>query len=282
MTEAKQNKNYEKLTASLQKEAINMENVKSRKAEEMAGAASDLADTTAAYDDTQDQMKADIKFFDVTKDACDTKHEEWTLRTKMRNQEIEGIEKTLALLTSDDARDLFADSIKPGHGAASFLQIDEAQSQAVYAQAYSMLKADAMKFKSLRLASLAVRVRTTKAGHFDAVMKAIDEMVVTLNEEGAADRDKKNQCNEEYQKIARTVSDLDWQIKNNNAKIDKLTSMIEAVNKERQETIDQINETNDYMKKITADRKAENEAFVAAKQDDEDAIKLLNSAKAAF
>jgi len=35
-----------------------------------------------------------------------------------------------------------------------------------------MLKAQATKSKSLRLGMLAVRVRTAKAGHFDAVMKA--------------------------------------------------------------------------------------------------------------
>merc|ERR1719235_2249912 len=178
-----------------------MNTVKGRKEDEKASAESDLADATSTYDDTQDQMKADIKFFDQTKDACDTKHQEWTLRDKLRQQELEGVEKALALLTSDKARDLFAKSIKPGVEAASFLQIDEAHAQAVYAKAYGMLRDKAVKSKSLRLAALAVRVRTTKAGHFDAVIKAIDDMVSTLKDEGEADRDKRNQCNDEYQKI---------------------------------------------------------------------------------
>jgi len=104
-------------------------------------------------------------------------------------------------------------------------------------------------------------------------------MVVTLNKEGADDRAKKNQCNDEYQDIAKTVADLDWKIKNNEAKVDKLESLIQLRTKERQETIDQLNDTNDYIKKITKDRKQENEDFLKAKSDDEAAIVLINKAK---
>jgi len=276
MTEAKQNKNYEKLTATLQQEAIDMNTVKDRKEDEKASTESDLADTTAAYDDTTDQMKADIAFFDETKDACDSKHKQWTLRQSLRYQELAGVQKALEFLSSDAARDLFATAIQPGVG---FLQIEADNVQSVSLNAYNLLKAQASKSKSLRLASLAVRVRTTKAGHFDVVIKAIDEMITTLNDEGEADRAKKNQCNDEYQKIALTVQDLDWKIKNNVAKVDKLEGLIELRTKDRQETIDQINETNDFIKKITADRKAENEEFVQAKKDDEAAVALLGKAK---
>jgi len=129
---------------------------------------------------------------------------------------------------------------------------------------------------------LAVSVRTAKAGHFDAVMKAIDDMVTTLNEEGEADRAKKNQCNDEYQKIAQTLGDLDWKIKNNEATIDKKEKLIELRTQEKQETIDQINDTMDYQRKITDTRKEEHDAFKQAKSDDQAAIELLNMAKDAL
>merc|ERR1719218_273271 len=114
--------------------------MKSRKEGQKASAESDLADTTATYDTTQDQMKADIKFFDQTRDACDAKHKEWTLRQKLREEELKGVEKALEFLSSDEARDLFAKSIKPGVEAASFLQISDADAQAVSFKAYGMLK----------------------------------------------------------------------------------------------------------------------------------------------
>merc|ERR1719231_1059817 len=104
-------------------------------------------------------------------------------------------------------------------------------------------------------------------------------MINTLNEEGAADKAKKDQCNEEYQKIALTVQDLDWKIKNNEAKIEKLENLIDLRNEEREETIQQMDETNDHMKQITDDRKAEHEEFQNAQADDKAAIELLNKAK---
>merc|ERR1719272_1900778 len=186
-------------------------------------------------------------------------------------------------------RALFATSIKPGvEKSASFLQIasnpsllqDSANAPA--ARAYNALAAQSKHSHSIRLAQLAAQVRTTKAGHFGAVIKAIDDMIKTLNEEGADDLAKKTQCLDEYQDITKTVKDLDWKIKNNLAKIAKLDGLIELRQSERADTIQKIKDTQKYMKEITAERKAENEAYLQAKKDDEDAKALLEKAKAAM
>merc|ERR1711933_399107 len=107
--------------------------------------------------------------------------------------------------------------------------------------------------------------------------KAIDEMMVTLQEEGAADLAKKEQCLDEYQSITSKVKDLNWKIKNNKAEIEKLEELIAKAEKEREATIQKIDETKAYMKDITEERKEENEAYLAAKKDDEDAIALLEA-----
>merc|ERR1719456_775322 len=107
-------------------------------------------------------------------------------------------------------------------------------------------------------------------------------MIKILQEEGAADLAKKTQCLDEYQKIASTVKDLDWKIKNNLAKIAKLEKLIELRTQEKEETIEKIKETEKYMKDLTAERKEENEAYLQAKKDDEDAKALLEKAKEAF
>merc|ERR1719265_1769289 len=107
-------------------------------------------------------------------------------------------------------------------------------------------------------------------------------MVATLQEEGAADAAKKNQCLDEYQKIALKDQDLDWKIKNNLAQIAKLEKLISLREKQRAETIEKIKETKQYMSDITDERKAEHDAYLAAKKDDEDAKKLLEEAKEVF
>jgi hypothetical protein len=59
-------------------------------------------------------------------------------------------------------------------------------------------------------------------------------------------------------------------------------SFIDLRQKEKAETIDKINETNEYIKQIKAERKEEHEAYLEAKKDDENAVKLLNEAKKVF
>jgi len=282
--EADQNRDFEKLYATLEKKNNELKATRARKETEKAEAEAMLADTTKNYDDTEKQMKADTAFFDQTKAACESKHEEWDVRTEMRDEELVGINKALDILSSDKARALFAKSIKPG--VETFLQIastpgsllqDDATAPA--SRAYNALKVQLKQSHSIRLAALAVKIRTAKAGHFDGVMKAIDDMVKSLQEEGADDLDKKNQCLDEYQENTKTVKDLDWKIKNNEAKIAKLEKLIELRTQEKEETIQKIKETKQYMKEITEERKEEHDAYKKAKKDDEGALELLELAK---
>merc|ERR1719502_1698205 len=74
LDEANQNHDYEKMYASLEKENNKMKKTRARKEKEKAEAEAMLADTTKAYDDTEKQMKADMEFFDQTKEACESKH----------------------------------------------------------------------------------------------------------------------------------------------------------------------------------------------------------------
>lgn len=282
-TEADQNQMYEKLYAEIEEANNKMKATRERKEEEKADAEAMLADTTKAYEDTEKQMEADKEFFDMTKEACHSKHEEWTVRKEMRDQELEGINAALELLTSDEARELFAKSIKPG--VETFLQVAstpallQQSSMAPAAKAYNALKAQIKKSHSVRLAALAVQIRTAKFGHFEGVIKAIDEMLVTLQEEGAADLEKKKQCLDEYQSIDKTVADLDWKIKNNLAKIEKLEKLIELRTKQKAAAIQKKEETEQYVRDLTEERTEEHEAYLAAKKDDEDAVELLEQAK---
>jgi len=129
---------------------------------------------------------------------------------------------------------------------------------------------------------LAVQVRTAKAGHFGKVIKAIDDMITTLNEEGASDIAKRDQCLDEYQKNTKSVNKLDWMIKNNEAKIEKLNKLIELRTQDKADTNQKIKETLAYLADLADERKEEHAAFQKAKKDDQDAIALLEKAKAAM
>jgi len=291
--EATKNRNYEEFIEEKIKELARLEAEKADKETKKAKAEENLADATQEYDDTEAQMKADIEFFDETKKSCKEKHEEWVERSSLRQEEIEGVQKAIEILSTDEARELFASSIKEGKEVkaddsydtgtiTSLLQKSGENNAEGSAAAYHMLRDAARHAHSLRLAALAVRVQGTKAGHFDEVIGAIDEMIKTLKEEDLADIAKRDQCKEEYKKIASVIGEVTWLIEKNEAKIDKLLKTIEDLEAEKAKTIEEIAAVDQHMKDITAVRKEENAEFLKSKEDDQKVIKLLAKARAAI
>jgi len=290
-TEATKNRNYEEFIEEKTEELAALEVDKADKEEKKAKAEEDLADTTQEYDDTEAQMKIDIEFFDETKKSCKEKHDEWVERSDLRQQEVEGVGKAIEILSTDEARELFASSIKEGKEVkaddsydtgtiTSLLQKSADNSAEGSAAAYHMLRDAARHTRSLRLAALAVRVQGTKAGHFDEVIAAIDAMIKTLKEEDLADIAKRDQCKEENKKIASVIGEVTWLIQKNEAKIDKLLKTIEELEAEKAKTIEEIAAVEKHMKDITKQREEENAEFLKSKEDDQKVIKLLAKARA--
>merc|ERR1719271_1640691 len=159
-----------------------------------------LADANQLYADSEEQLKAEEEVFETTKAACEKKTEEWQKRSSLRESELEGIEKALEILTSDEAKEIFAKSIKPGFSggakeAASFVQISShVVSSSATDKAIEALQTRAMKSHSFRLAALAATVRSQDPGHFDKVIEMIDKLLEQLKEEEEADIKKVNGC----------------------------------------------------------------------------------------
>merc|ERR1712176_729255 len=209
-----------------------------KKEGQKADAESLLADTTQSYDDTEDQKEADIEFFDETKKACTAKNEEWVIRKNLREEEIAGMKEALKILTTDEAREMFAKAIKPGK-ETFFLQT-ASESSAPVQHAYAVLKKQATKTHSLRLAQLAASVKLAKSGHFDKVIASIDKIIQNLKDEEAADIQKRDECKDQYLSLESSIKDLKWKIKKNDAKIDKLEKLIQEHTDEKVKTIEEI------------------------------------------
>merc|ERR1719424_348259 len=104
-------------------------------------------------------------------------------------------------------------------------------------RAYTSLKTQARKVHSLRLARIAAKVRMAGVGHFDGVIKDIDNMIQTLKDEGQADIDKRDQCIEEYKNTDSVIAETTWMIEKNVAKINKLQGLIDKHTATKEETI---------------------------------------------
>merc|ERR1719460_701237 len=116
---------------------MELQEEQAKKEKELAAAEVSLAETQVLFDETEAHMEADIEFFDLTKEGCLAKHDEWNVRKAQSAEEIKGIEEALKILTSDEARELFAKSIKPGM-EPTFLQVASvgSKSQAAVTKAY--------------------------------------------------------------------------------------------------------------------------------------------------
>merc|ERR1719399_2755738 len=58
-----------------------------------------LAEDETLRDDTRDQLAADEKFFEETKDAAEAKATEWSTRTRLRTEELAGMEGAVQILS---------------------------------------------------------------------------------------------------------------------------------------------------------------------------------------
>mmetsp|Transcript_31482 Transcript_31482/g.92136 ORF Transcript_31482/g.92136 Transcript_31482/m.92136 type:complete len:725 (-) Transcript_31482:70-2244(-) len=281
--EADKQKEFEDLIATKQTELLELQDVLQKAREAKTEAEKKLAEAAQAYDDTEAQLKADVEFFDTTKLACTDKTDEWKQRKSLRDEELAGIGKALEILTSDEARELFgkafSDSTATTPAPASFLQVASQEMAAPAEKAYSALKKQATRVHSLRLARVAAAVKLAKVGHFDEVIKAIDKLIEELHVETKDDIAKRDECKEEYNKINSTIADLTWKIEKNDAKIAKLGDLIKQLNEEKAQCIENIKAVKDDIATMKKTREDENAAFLAAKKDDEDAIKLLSDAR---
>jgi len=297
LDEATANRNYEAYIDQKQTELQLAQAQKADKEKQKADNEGKLADTQQIYDDTFAQKNADVAFFDQTKQACLSKHGEWTTRSSLRDEELRGINQALDLLTTDDVRELFASAIKEGkethaddsyntgRDITSFLQVSDSNAdgeQSPPAHAYAILKKQATATHSLRLASMAVQLREAKVGHFGKVLFSIGEMIKTLKQEGLDDIAKRDQCKDEYQNIESKVNNVTWLIQKNVAKIDRLESLIQLRTEQKLKTIEEINDVDAMTAGLTQTRTAENTAFANAKAADQQAIDLLMSARSAL
>merc|ERR1719421_2289304 len=156
---------------------------------------------------------------------------EWEERQKTRQLEMEAVSKALAVLSSDDAHDLFTKTFNP-----SFFQERSGSNSERRGQASKLLKAVAQKVGNPRLATLAEAVQLDA---FTRVKKAIDDMVTQLLKEKEDEIKHKDFCVEEFnsnelqtEKKGRAKEDLNAKISDLEMTIKQLSDAVAALQSE--------------------------------------------------
>merc|ERR1719375_2033214 len=212
---------YDTFAADLEKQ--NSEESASQKGFEdlIAEKEKQVADWTAEMTDKEGQkaekstmLSEAEELLAAARDSCKAKSDEWDERSRLRTEQLDGINKALEILTSDEARKTFSASTsvraqdtfgtegsremdstevtKMSVGDVFFLQTDAEKMP--QNRAYNVLKKVIGNSKNLRLARIAVSVRTASKGHFDEVIAEIDRMIELLAEESKEDIEQRDWC----------------------------------------------------------------------------------------
>merc|ERR1719337_560529 len=263
-------KAYEELKAAKEEEISAGQDQIDSKTQELADTDEKLARSKEDVEDTKKSLSADEQFLMMLKEKCSMTDSEWEERQKTRQLEMEACSKALAVLSGDDAHDLFTKTFNP-----SLLQKENSMHSERRLQASKLLSAVAHKLQNPRLATLAVRVRLDA---FTRVKKAIDDMVSQLLKEKADEIKHRDFCVEEFntnelqtEKKERAKQDLTAKIEDLDMTIKQLTEAIDTLKSE-------VAEMQVQLKRAGEDREKENKEFQTTVADQRATQKLLTAA----
>merc|ERR1719254_83867 len=263
-------KAYEDLKAAKEDEIAAGQAQIDSKTQELADTDEKNAQAKEDVEDTKKSLAADEEFLMMLKEKCSMTDAEWEERQKTRQLEMEAVSKALAVLSTDDAHDLFTKTFNP-----AFVQKDSSAQSARRTQASKVLSNIAHKLQSPRLATLAVRVRLDA---FTRVKKAIDDMIAQLLREKEDEIKHKDFCVDELntnqlqtETKEREKSDLTAKIADLELKIKQLTEAIDALKAE-------IKEMQVQLKRAGEDREKQNKEFQTTVADQRTTQKLLQAA----
>merc|ERR1711907_373060 len=145
-------KAYEDLKAAKEAEIAAGQAQIDKKTQELADTDEKNAQAKEDIEDTKNTLSADEQFLMMLKEKCSMTDAEWEERQKTRQAEMEAVSKALAILSGDDAHDLFTRTFNP-----SLMQEGASMHSERRTQASNLLAAVAKKLQNPRLATLAVR-----------------------------------------------------------------------------------------------------------------------------
>lgn len=222
----------------------------------------DIKDTTAA-------LEADGAVSTEVKEKCAAMDVDYDKRSKLRSEEQAAVSKTIQVLTTDEAHDVFGKTL-------SFLQVSKENRQDID-RAAAVLAA-AGKLDS-RLTTLAL---TMKLDTFEKVKKAIDEMKADLKKQQAAEVEKKDWCVDELQKAKLETQDKTRSEQQKMAELEALQSKVAQLASDIKALEDEVAEMNKQTQIAGQNREKENQEFQGVVMEQRQTQQLLQEASASL
>merc|ERR1719375_172354 len=200
--------------------------------------------------------------------------EKWKERSKLRKLEVASINKAIAILNSDDARDTMNASFK----SQGYLLLQLSEVSKMRKKAAAAVRRVGIVAKDPRLQALAMQVLLQQGGHFDKVIEAIDKMVETLREEEAEDLKNKEECEKERMEKTKEARKMSLQIDDATEEIARQRGVIEELKAQIEEKEAEIKKLKEDLAAATKQREDEKLAYEASSADDHAAAELIKQA----
>lgn len=225
------------------------------------------AEAEAAKASAEESLSKANTLLDETTATCNTATADHADRVKARAEEQKAVAQAVTFLNSDEAHALFHSTFK----APSFIQL---QNQKVFRVA-SKLKAAGFNFRNKDMFSLAQAI---KAGTFDKVIKAIDDLIKDIDTTIKSDATRRDECTSTLNNKKSKLSALNNQIEKDEAKRAQLESKKATLEQEIDQFEKDIAETQKSQKEFSQEREEQNKEFQVTVQDQNASIKVLNQA----
>lgn len=263
---------------------VSFQNLRAAKLGEIATASAqkkrkeaNLADTVAkaaeAKEDraaTQEAMEADQDFLAIMLKDCKTEDEEYAKRKKIRSEEAIAITETLRILTSDDARGLYASTV-------SFVQLGSSVQDRRAERAMQRIAAVARKHKNWALVSLAVR---TQLDAFTKVKEVMNKMLAELQKQQKEEYAKWELCKSNIDKTEDDIKVGEQTKEDLDAKHKTLVNEIETLSEEIAQLQKEDVDMQVALKEAGEQRKEQNGVFQTSITDQRATTNILNKALA--
>jgi len=263
-------KAYEELKAAKEDEIKAAQDQIDVKSHELALTDEKLAQAKQDIEDTRNSLSADERFLMDLKQTCQMTDQEWEERQKTRTLEIEAVSKALAILSSDDAHNLFTKTFNP-----ALLETRNSKRSQRQVAASKLLSDVAKKLGSPRLTAMALKVRLDA---FTRVKKAIDDMIATLLKEKEEEIKHKDFCVNGFNENDKITENKQRDKEELVAKIADLTNTIDTLTTAIDTLKGEIAEMQLQMKRAGEDREKENKEFQLTVADQRATQKLLAQA----
>merc|ERR1719201_2039439 len=117
-------------------------------------------------------------------------------------------------------------------------------------------------------------------GHFDAVIKDLEDQVVVLNKEEEQDLVQKEQCEEDRQQNTKTAKEQSMQIDDDTSYIDRKNELIADLNKKIKDAVTEMEDLARELQEARDQRALEKTAYEGNKAADESAVGLIEQTMA--